>query len=104
MKASAPYSGRTKQGEVRQFIHAAEASGFILNYFDLRNDEHREQALKDLVQEDLTKPFDLSAGPLLRASLYQVEDSKWVFSYVMHHIISDGWSMNILIQRAAATL
>ncbi|HEY0067886.1 MAG TPA: condensation domain-containing protein, partial [Flavisolibacter sp.] len=84
-------------GEARQVIQSPGTSGFVLNFFDFRSDEGREQAVKELVHKDAVRPFDLSAGPLLRASLYQVEDSKWVFSYVMHHIVSDGWSMNILI-------
>jgi amino acid adenylation domain-containing protein len=87
-----------KNGEVRQLIQAPEASGFVLNYFDLRHDTQHEELARDLVQKDFIKPFDLSSGPLLRASLYQVEDGKWVFSYVMHHIISDGWSMQILVR------
>jgi amino acid adenylation domain-containing protein/non-ribosomal peptide synthase protein (TIGR01720 family) len=87
-----------RDGEVRQYIHLPEASGFNLRYLDLRSEEGRELAVHDLVQKDLVKPFDLSAGPLLRASLYQMEDGRWVFSYVMHHIISDGWSMGILIK------
>jgi tyrocidine synthetase-3 len=86
-----------EHGEARQVIHPATASGFTLHYLDLRNNTNREQSVKDLVQGDFSRPFDLSSGPLLRASLYQVGDSKWVFSYVMHHIISDGWSMNILV-------
>ncbi|NIG57755.1 non-ribosomal peptide synthetase, partial [Chitinophaga sp. Cy-1792] len=43
-------------------------------------------------------PFDLSAGPLLRAAVGEVSAGEWVFVYVMHHIISDGWSMGVLIK------
>ncbi|HEY0067855.1 MAG TPA: amino acid adenylation domain-containing protein, partial [Flavisolibacter sp.] len=85
-----------EQGEVRQFIQLPGTSGFALDYFDLRSEAGRELMVKELIGKDLARSFDLSAGPLLRASLYQTEDSRWVFSYVMHHIISDGWSMNIL--------
>ncbi|NVM67814.1 amino acid adenylation domain-containing protein, partial [Mucilaginibacter sp. SG538B] len=35
--------------------------------------------------------------PLLRVAIYQLADDRWLFTYVMHHIISDGWSMNIFI-------
>jgi amino acid adenylation domain-containing protein/non-ribosomal peptide synthase protein (TIGR01720 family) len=87
-----------EQGEVRQFIHPADASGFSLRCLDLRSEEGRELAVKDLVQKEHLQLFNLSAGPLLRASLYRMEENRWVFSYVIHHIISDGWSMNILIK------
>ena len=48
--------------------------------------------------QDIEKSFDLGQGPLLRAALIQTGKDEYVFSYVMHHIISDGWSMNILIK------
>ncbi|MES1160962.1 MAG: condensation domain-containing protein, partial [Bacteroidota bacterium] len=34
----------------------------------------------------------------MRATLCRIEEDKWIFLYVMHHIISDGWSINILIR------
>ncbi|NVM67832.1 amino acid adenylation domain-containing protein, partial [Mucilaginibacter sp. SG538B] len=35
--------------------------------------------------------------PLLRVAIYQLADDRWLFTYVMHHIISDGWSMGLLV-------
>jgi hypothetical protein len=85
-----------EQGEIKQFIQSPNESGFQVNYADLR--QLGQQALNELIQQDFNQPFDLKTGPLLRVGLYQVEDSKCVFTYVMHHIISDGWSMEILIR------
>jgi amino acid adenylation domain-containing protein/non-ribosomal peptide synthase protein (TIGR01720 family) len=86
-----------EQGEIKQFIKLPEEIGFKLVYKDLRKEKRQKSKLEKLVKEGFTKPFNLASGPLLQAGLYQVEDNKWVFMYVMHHIISDGWSMNILI-------
>lgn len=85
------------RGEIGQYILAAEDSGFQLKYQDLRQSPQKEDPANALVRSALATPFDLTAGPLLRAELFQVEDNKWVIAYVTHHIISDGWSMNILI-------
>jgi amino acid adenylation domain-containing protein/non-ribosomal peptide synthase protein (TIGR01720 family) len=41
-------------------------------------------------------PFDLARGPLLRTQLLRLSDVKHVFLLTMHHIISDGWSMDVL--------
>ena len=82
-------------GEVRQYIHLPEESKFALRSIDLR--ALPLEQVNAVVQGDLQVPFDLSEGPLLRAVLYRLEDQKWLFSYVMHHIISDGWSMDVLI-------
>ncbi len=84
-----------ENGEVRQFIQPSVSTGFELGYVDMRNSD--QETIRQLVLNDFIKPFDLSKGPLLRTNLYQVEDHKWVFSYVTHHIISDGWSIDILI-------
>jgi hypothetical protein len=87
-----------EQGEVYQYVLRAEQVPFSLHEEDLRQHPDQPQEVKARIEKHLGRPFDLSAGPLLRARLYRVEDQQWVFSYVMHHIISDGWSMGILIK------
>ncbi|HEX8282859.1 MAG TPA: amino acid adenylation domain-containing protein [Pyrinomonadaceae bacterium] len=42
--------------------------------------------------------FDLAEGPLLRARLLRVSEEEHVLLFTMHHIISDGWSMNVLVR------
>jgi amino acid adenylation domain-containing protein len=83
---------------IGQFIVPAEDVPFKLAYTDVRNREDRDVVVKKAVQEEISRPFDLAALPLLRAGIYQLAVDKWVCSYVMHHIISDGWSMDLLIQ------
>jgi amino acid adenylation domain-containing protein len=85
------------RGEIKQHILAPETSGFQLKYQDLRQSPQKEEAANALVRSALATPFDLVTGPLLRAELFQVENNKWLMAYVTHHIISDGWSMNVLI-------
>jgi hypothetical protein len=46
-------------------------------------------------------PFDLSSGPLLRARLLRLSQQEHVALFVMHHIISDGWSMGVLVREIA---
>ncbi|NQX43671.1 non-ribosomal peptide synthetase, partial [Pedobacter steynii] len=84
--------------EVRQFILNTETIGFRIDEQDLRSAGNQEEVLQGLVGREFRYPFLLSEGPLLRAGLYQVADHQWVFTYVMHHIISDGLSMDILIR------
>ncbi|MDM5301989.1 non-ribosomal peptide synthase/polyketide synthase [Bacillus subtilis] len=44
------------------------------------------------------RPFDLSQAPLLRAGLIELEQDRNVFMFDMHHIITDGASMNIFVE------
>lgn len=47
------------------------------------------------------KPFDLSRGPLLRASLFRLADREHVVLLTMHHIIWDGWSTGVMLREIA---
>ncbi|MBW4632892.1 MAG: amino acid adenylation domain-containing protein [Iphinoe sp. HA4291-MV1] len=55
-----------------------------------------------LVTEERSRPFDLTNKPLLRATLLRLGEQEYVLLLVMHNIISDRWSMQVLIQEIAA--
>lgn len=82
--------------EVCQFIKTREELGFKIGYKDYRKEPNAFQLANQYIIEDSFKEFDLSEGPLLRVSLLQITDKQYVLYYNMHHIITDGWSMNIL--------
>jgi len=86
------------RGEVRQFVRSPGEVNFAMDTADLRGDAWAEAQAQALVQAAVTRPFDLTTGPLLRAGLHQLADDKWVFVYVMHHIVGDGWSVGVLIK------
>ncbi|WP_428231986.1 amino acid adenylation domain-containing protein [Flavobacterium sp.] len=85
-----------ENGEVRQYVQPAADLNLKLSYIDFRNDIDKEASVARYIAEDSFVPFDLETGPLFRVSLLQIEDATYVFYYNMHHIISDGWSMNVL--------
>lgn len=55
-----------------------------------------KQTLTRLVDES-RRPFDLRKGPLVRASLFKMAEQEHALLLVMHHIISDGWSVGIIL-------
>ncbi|MGZ4954748.1 MAG: amino acid adenylation domain-containing protein, partial [Methylobacter sp.] len=61
-------------------------------------DELRQQETQRLHQQELHKPFDLAQGPLLRVNLIQQAADRYLLLFTLHHIISDGWSIGILIR------
>ncbi|RLJ80979.1 non-ribosomal peptide synthetase [Pedobacter alluvionis] len=83
-----------KDGELTQVILNPESLDFSVVYEDMRQQE--KHLLDDRIRNEVRIKFDLSSGPLLRVNLFQVADKQWIFVYTIHHIISDGWSMNIL--------
>ncbi|MFW0738277.1 amino acid adenylation domain-containing protein [Flavobacterium sp. T12S277] len=84
------------QKEVLQYVIAPEDTFFTIKNIDLSNTD--ESALEKHLFEDLSAPFDLSAGTLLKASIYKQAEKRWVFSTVIHHIISDAWSIEIIVK------
>ncbi|MDZ7358889.1 MAG: amino acid adenylation domain-containing protein, partial [candidate division KSB1 bacterium] len=62
----------------------------------------REQEVKRLANESARLPFDLAHGPLFRTTLLKLNVEDHVVLFTMHHIISDGWSVNILMREMAA--
>jgi amino acid adenylation domain-containing protein len=61
----------------------------------------RPRALQ-LATEEARQPFDLTRAPLLRARLLHLEENEHVLLLTMHHIISDGWSLGLLIKEMAS--
>ncbi|MEU0677204.1 amino acid adenylation domain-containing protein [Streptomyces sp. NPDC006172] len=57
-----------------------------------------ERRAMDLAREEARRPFDLAAGPLLRALLIRLGADDHVLVLVVHHIATDGWSMSLLWQ------
>ncbi len=57
-----------------------------------------EARLKAYVEAEIARPFDLQQGPLLRVSLLGLSEEEHVLVLVQHHIVSDGWSMGVMVQ------
>jgi hypothetical protein len=81
-----------------QRIHAAEESRLQLLQHDLRGYENREEKLVELIKEEFEAKFDLEAGPLTRGGLIREAEDQHVLLITMHHIVSDGWSMGVLLK------
>jgi amino acid adenylation domain-containing protein/non-ribosomal peptide synthase protein (TIGR01720 family) len=64
--------------------------------------DSNETVIQERVQEDAGHPFDLINGPLFRTILLAFSDSYHVLILTMHHLISDGWSVDILNRELSA--
>jgi amino acid adenylation domain-containing protein/non-ribosomal peptide synthase protein (TIGR01720 family)/FkbM family methyltransferase len=89
-------------GKPKQMIHQHFA--LRLPLVDLRDlpREERDAEVSRLLTRAARVPFDLKAGPLLRVVLLWIEPCEYVLSLTIHHIVSDGWSMGILVRELAA--
>lgn len=88
----------TAQGEPAQQIVAADDCGFTFEYADLRLVSDQKAQIETLARQYAEWPFDVQTGPLLRAKLVRTEADTYLFLLTMHHIISDGWSTDVLVR------
>lgn len=63
--------------------------------------DEREQLVRQASLDDARQPFDLLAGPLLRARLLRLGEQRHLLLFSLHHIVGDGWSVGILIREFA---
>ena len=77
-----------------------EARDFRLTVIELRDSspEEREATAARLAAEEARRPFNLTEGPLLRVKLLRLAQNDQVLLVTMHHIVSDGWSIKVLIR------
>ncbi|HEY6927002.1 MAG TPA: amino acid adenylation domain-containing protein, partial [Steroidobacteraceae bacterium] len=94
---------KTDEGEPVQVI-AAAAIGFCLTRHDLRDlaETERHAAIGRLSADVFQHPFDLERGPLIRGRLLQLADDDHILLFCQHHIVSDGWSIGILVREITA--
>jgi aspartate racemase len=62
------------------------------------SEESQAAEVRRLSTEEARRVFDLNQGPLLRATLLRLSEEEHVLLLIMHHIISDGWSMGVLLR------
>ncbi len=76
----------------------AEELKIDLEVIDLRStlEEDREAEGERRVMDAAMQPFDLERGPLFRAKLFRLTESDHILLLIMHHIVTDGWSMGVL--------
>jgi amino acid adenylation domain-containing protein len=82
----------------------AQSANLKLSLVDLSEvaSQERDTLTQHLIEVDVARPFDLISGPLLRVTLLRLYARDHIAICTMHHIISDGWSMGILIREMSA--
>jgi len=87
----------TEAGEPRQRVLTPAEAAPALRYDDWRGQGLDRATALGQAQDDFRTVFELDRGPLFQARLIQLGAEEFVFVLVLHHIIADGWSADILI-------
>src|SRR6185369_1888089 len=89
-------------GQPVQVIHPPEAPVIPLADLSSLPAAVRDGEAAALVRMEAAQPFDLRRGPLLRLRLMRLDARDHVLLMTMHHIISDGWSMGVLLREVGS--
>ncbi len=90
---------QTDQGVFQQF---KDVEPFTLSVDDLTGSENQAQRLQAALQEIADYPFDLEQGELIQLRLIKLAQDDYVLATCAHHIITDGWSINVFMRDFAA--
>ncbi|QLE40077.1 amino acid adenylation domain-containing protein [Nostoc sp. C052] len=93
----------TVDGQPTQIIQARREQGTVsvVNLQHLSTSE-QEIASQQLLQQQAIQPFDLARQALVRATLVVLSETEHILLVCMHHVVSDGWSMDVFVQELAA--
>ena len=81
----------------RPTMHITDAARVILHTKQAEDADHARRLVADCADA----PFDLAQAPLVRALLVRLDADDHVFHLAVHHIVCDGWSMDILMRDVA---
>jgi amino acid adenylation domain-containing protein/non-ribosomal peptide synthase protein (TIGR01720 family) len=90
----------TENGRPYQVI--APSLNLMIPLVDAQASSPQDDEIQRLMLAEAEKPFDLETGPLLRVTVLRLEPQTHVLLVTMHHIISDGWSIGVLVRELSA--
>ena len=95
LRATLHFSG----GNLRQTV--ASSLDVQIGVTDLHGGS--EARMVELLQAEARRPFDLERGPLIRASVARMDEMDHALVIVMHHAVTDGWSLDVLFRELEAS-
>ncbi|MGD1897766.1 MAG: amino acid adenylation domain-containing protein [Phormidesmis sp.] len=84
-----------------------EAAFIDLDFLDLvdlihLSEKEQRADVTRYIEQQAQQPFDLAQGPLWRSQLLRLSDRDYILTITLHHIITDGWSMSLLLKELTA--
>ncbi|HXQ69968.1 MAG TPA: amino acid adenylation domain-containing protein [Pyrinomonadaceae bacterium] len=87
-----------REGQPCQLITMSAPLGLRIEDLSKLEPAEREQTAVALVRTEVERPFDLRQAPQLRVRVMRLSEREHVLLLVLHHIVCDGWSMEVLFK------
>ncbi len=92
----------SRNGQPVQIIEPEPAIDFTVVDLRDRPEAEREAEARRLVGAETARPFDLENGPMLRVQLVRLDEQTTVLQWVIHHIVTDAWSLGVQLREFGA--
>lgn len=81
------------------YVKVKDTVRAVVNYIDMTASSLDEsmQRTSAHIKAEAPRPYDLSHGPLFRWRLYKLSNTEHLLTCMVHHLVSDGWSMSIML-------
>jgi amino acid adenylation domain-containing protein len=89
---------KLKDGEPVQIVSPALTLTLPVQDLSAKAESEREAIAFNLASDEAARPFNLERGPLLRVNLLRFAEEDHLMLVTLHHIICDGWSLNIFLR------
>ena len=89
---------KTSEDGPVQIIHPAVPYRLSVSDLSGLTERDREAEISRLASVEAQLPFSLVEGPVIRAKLFRLVDDEHVIFFTMHHIVTDGWSIGVLVR------
>lgn len=87
-----------RDGKAEQLVSKAEPYPIKVKDLSALTKKHAEEEVAGIAGVEAVKPFSLERGPLIRTRILKLAAREHVLLITLHHIISDGWSMGVLVR------
>ena len=86
---------------VQQIISDVRLDRLLITDLSILAEVEREAEVQRQIRLEAGRSFDLAQGPLLRITLLRISEAEHVLLVTMHHIVGDGWSVDLLTRELA---
>jgi len=90
--------GLDDNGDACQIIQDETTTDGLWHFIDLSGEKDPSAEYSWQIERLSAEPFDLLQGPLFKTTLFKCGEGDYVLLLLLHHIVSDGWGMEILIE------
>jgi acyl carrier protein len=87
-----------EEGQPVQVIDNWEYRRLAVEDLTSLTEEGRDEVVRRMIREEARARFDLAQGPLMRVRVLKLEEERHILLFTIHHIVSDAWSMGVLIR------